>query len=45
MAPPRKRRFLREDNLKVKKTREEKVIEEYSQKLLDDSPDITETTE
>jgi hypothetical protein len=45
MAPPRKRRFLREDNLEVKKVREEKVIEEYSQKPLDDSPDIIETTE
>jgi hypothetical protein len=45
MAPPRKQRFLQEDNLKAKKAREEKVIEEYSQKPLDDSPDITETTE
>jgi hypothetical protein len=44
MASPRKRRFLREDDLEAKKAREEKVIEEYNQKPLDDSPDIAETT-
>jgi hypothetical protein len=32
MAPPRKQRFFQEDNLKAKKTKKKKIIEEYSQK-------------
>jgi hypothetical protein len=45
IAPPRKQRFFREDNLEAKKARKEKVIKEYGQKPLNDSPNITETTE
>jgi hypothetical protein len=44
IALPRKRRFLREDNLKAKKAREEKVIKEYGQKPLNNSLNIAETT-
>jgi len=45
MTSPRKRRFLWEDDLKAKKAREEKVIEECNQKPPGDSPDIAEATE
>jgi hypothetical protein len=41
----KKRRFLVENNnLKAKRAREEKAIEEYSLKLLDNSPNIVDLT-
>jgi hypothetical protein len=40
MAPLRRRRFLKCDNLEAKRVKEENVIKEYGQQPLDDCPDI-----
>ncbi|KAI9658227.1 MAG: hypothetical protein M1821_002359 [Bathelium mastoideum] len=45
MAPPRRRRFLDQcDDLEAKRAEEAKVIDQYSQLPLDDSPELAEAT-
>jgi hypothetical protein len=44
MAPLRRRRFLKYDDLKAKRVEEENVIKKYGQQPLDDYPDIIPET-
>lgn len=46
MAPQRKRRFCASgDDLEAKRVREEKSLAECAQLALDDSPEVTESSE
>jgi hypothetical protein len=44
MAPPRRRRFLEDNDFKAKRAKEEKRIKEYSLRLIDNSPNIVDIT-